>query len=56
MLKKAAKSIKRARKRGQNINAELDKNRTAVVDGEDDGGGDSKVIYVDTLCKPENML
>jgi len=56
MLKKAAKRIKRARKRGQKVNAELDENGNVIVDGEDDGGGDSEVIYADTLCEPENML
>jgi len=55
-LKKAAKRIKRASKRGQQVNAELDENGNTIVDGDNDGGGDSEVIYADTLCEPENML
>ena len=56
MLKKAAKRIKRARKRGEKVNAEVDENGNAIIDGNDDEGEDTEVIYADTLCQPENML
>ncbi len=52
MLKKAAKIIKRARKRGQKVNVELDENGNAIVDGDDEDGRESEVIYADILCEP----
>jgi len=38
------------------VNAEVDENGNAIIDGNDDEGEDTEVIYADTLCQPENML
>jgi len=56
MLKKAAKRIKRARIRGEKVNAEVDENGNAIIHGDDDEVEVTEVIYADTLCEPENML
>jgi len=56
MPKKAAKRIQKARKRGQLVYLEVDKNGNAIVDGDDDDGASTEIIYADTLCEPENML
>jgi len=56
MLKKASKRIKKARKRGQKVNAEIDENGNPILGVDDEGEDDNEVVYAESLCKPAKML
>jgi len=45
MLKKAARRIQQARKKGQTVNAEIDENGNTFADGTDDDDGSAEIIY-----------
>jgi len=45
MLKKASTRIKKARRRGEKVNAELDENGVLINHVEDDGEDDEEIVY-----------
>jgi len=56
MLKKASRRIKKARKRGQKVNAEVDGNGNPILVLDDEGEDDNDIVYAESLCKPAKML
>jgi len=56
MLKKASRRIKRARKRGQKVNAEVDGNGDPILVLDDESEDEDEIVYAESLCKPAKML
>jgi len=56
MLKKASRRIKRARKRGQKVNAEVDGNGDPILVFDDENDDEEEIVYAESLCKPAKML